>query len=106
MEKGLEVSVSRLYVLKTLCKILYCRSEVHKTSVNQSPVKVIKPILWFHGNCFMKLSQSVIDLVKHHHAVASVRIVLWIICIESDSSSEVVHCFLIMAYSHKGLSSL
>lgn len=53
----------------------------------------------------MEFCQSVVDLIEHHHTVTAVSIVLGVVAVEADGSSEVVHGFLIVTDGHEGLPS-
>ena len=61
--------------------------------------------MWFHGDSFVELCKSIVDLVEHHHAITSVCIVLSIFLVEADSCSKIIHSFLIMSNCHECLSS-
>ncbi len=52
-----------LDVLDSFSKIGYCIIEVHEPRMNETSIEVIDSIVWFQGNCFLKLSQGIIDLV-------------------------------------------
>lgn len=73
--------------------------------MDKPPVEVVKAILRFHRYGLVELSQGVVDLVEHHHAIASIGIVLSVVAIKSDSRSKIVHSLLVMSDGHKGLSS-
>lgn len=105
MEQSFEVRVSALYVLQSFCEVLDCRGEVHEAGVDQSAVEVVEPVGWFHGDGFVKFSQGIVDLVEHHHTVASVGVVLGVVAVEPDGSAKVVHGFLVVSDGHEGFSS-
>ncbi len=63
VEKGLEMGLPALDVLDSFSKIGYCIIEVHEPRMNETSIEVIDSIVWFQGNCFLKLSQGIIDLV-------------------------------------------
>lgn len=74
--------------------------------MDESPVEVVEAIVGFHGDGFFELCQGVIDLIEHHHTVASIGIVLWIFLIKANGSSEIIHGFLIVPSGHEGISSI
>lgn len=74
--------------------------------MNQSSIEIIKAIIRFKTNSFLKLGKSIINLIEHHHTIASISIVLWIFIIKSYSSSKIIHCFLIMSSCHKSITSV
>lgn len=80
--------------------------EVHESGVDEASVEVVEAIVWFQGDCFFEFCESVVDLVEHHHAIASVCIVLWVFIVKSDCSTEIIHGFLVVSDCHKGISSI
>ena len=81
-------------------------SEIHQSCMNEASVKVVEPIVGFETDGFLEFSKGVVDLVQHHHAVASVGKILGVFVVKTDSSAEVVHCLLVMSGSHKSIASV
>jgi hypothetical protein len=63
VEKGLEMCLPALDVLDSLCEVSNCIIEIHKPGVDKASIEVIYSVVWFEGNCFLELGQSIIDLV-------------------------------------------
>lgn len=106
MEQCFETDIASFDVLESISEILNGVSVVHKSCVNKSAVKVIEAVIGFQGDGFFELSQGIIDLVEHHHAVASVCVVLGVFVIKTDSRAEIIHRFLVVSDSHESLASL
>jgi len=105
MKQSFETSVTTFDVFEPISEILDSVSVVHKSGVNQPSIEVIKAIIRFQRDGLFELSQGIIDLVEHHHAIAPICIVLRVFVIESDRCAEIVHSFLVVADCHKGLAS-
>ena len=74
--------------------------------MDQSSIEVVESIVGFEADSFFELCKRVVDLVEHHHAVASIGVILWVFIIESNRSSEVIHGLLIVTGGHKGVASV
>jgi len=106
MKQSFEVSLTRFYVFKSLGKVLDRVGEVHQSGVHQTAVEVVETIVGFQGYCFLEFCEGVVDLVEHHHAVASVCVVLWVFIVKANRSTEIIHGFLVVADRHKCVTSI
>lgn len=103
MEQCFEMCLSCFYIFYSIRKILNCLAKVHESGIYESSIEIVETVCWLEGDGLLELSESIIYLVEHHHAVTSVGIVLCLLVIESDCSPEIIHGFLIMSYCHKGI---
>lgn len=106
VEQGLEVGLSSFDVLKSFSEILDGVGKVHQSCVYKTSIEVVESIIGFEADSFFELCKRIVDLVEHHHAVASIGIVLRIFIIESNRSSKVIHRLLIVSGSHEGVASI
>lgn len=106
MEQSLEVRLSSFDILEPFSEILDGMGKVHKPCVNQPSIEVVESVVWLETDCFFKLCKRIVDLVEHHHAVASIGVILWVFIIESNRCSEVIHGLLIVSSGHKGIASI
>lgn len=106
MEQGLEVGLPSFDVLKSFSEILDGVGKVHQSRVNKASIEVVESIIGLETDSFFKLCKCVVDLVEHHHAVASIGVVLRIFIIESNRSAEVIHGLLVVPSSHEGVTSI
>lgn len=106
MEKCLKVSFSTLDVLNTFSKILNGILKVHQSCMHQTTIEIIYSIIWFEFDRLLKLGQGVINLIQHHHTVASIRIVLRLVFVKSYGRTKIIHSFLIVTDCHKSGTSV
>lgn len=74
--------------------------------MDEAAIEIIESIVGLEADGFLELCKCIVDLVKHHHAISSVCVVLWIFVVEANGSAEVIHCFLVMSSCHEGISSV
>lgn len=67
---------------------------------------MIQPVVRFEGDSFFELREGIVDLVEHHHTVSSIRIILGLLVIEPDGSTEIIHGFLVVADGHESITSI
>lgn len=106
VEQSLEVCLSSFDVLEPFSEVLDGVGKVHQPCMDQSSIEVVESIVGFEADSFFELCKRVVDLVEHHHAVASIGVILWVFIIESNRSSEVIHGLLIVTGGHKGVASV
>lgn len=106
VEEGLKVCFTCLDILESFSEILNGVSEVHESGVDETTIEVVKAIVRLKTNGLLELRESVINLVEHHHAVAPIRVVLWVFVIETNSRAEVVHCFLVVTSRHECITTI
>ena len=106
MKQSLKMSLSSLNIFNSISKILNSIIKTHKPSMNQSSIKIIQSICRFKCNSFFKLSQCIINLIQHHHTVSSICIILRLFIIKSDSSTKIIHSFLIVPSCHESITSV
>ena len=107
MEQSFEIGLSLFVdVFDSVGEVIDCVGEIHESGVNQAAIEIVETVVGSKVDGFFELGQGVVDLVQHHHAVASVGVVLGLLVVKSDSCTEVIHGFLIVADSHEGISSV
>ena len=80
--------------------------EVHEPGVYEPAVEVVEAIAGFDAYRFLELCEGIVYLVEHHHAIASVSIVLCILIVKADGCTKVVHGLLVVTDGHKGITSV
>lgn len=107
MEKRFEMSLPiPINILDTLRKVSNGIIKVHKPGMHEPSIEMVKPIIGFQSDCFFKFGEGIVDLVEHHHAVASIGVVLGLLVVESDGRTEVVHCFLVVSDCHERIAAV